>query len=183
MKAVMRVVPLLLVAACSAHAGMRGPHAARASDCVSLAADGTVTLGTRAVRLTLERPADDVWLRPIDFGGMQGVILVQPTADDEDPPDRLRVLVADGDRLRVAFDRIIGTYGPTELRFGDGPGGGGDGTISYLEDGWRACQRAGYPETAARAWIILRFDPASKTLIEAERRPTSLVQICANLAG
>jgi len=138
---------------------------------------GLVSLDGRTLRVPLERPGNHTWMRLISFGDVHGLVVVQSTDDEEDPPDRVQVVVVDGDSLRVAFDQVLGAYGPTRLSFGR------DGEITYVEDGWTACNRAGYPETVARDRVTLRFDASAKRMTVAERAVTSAQQRCGELAG
>lgn len=106
----------------------------------------------------------------------RALVLAIPTADEEDPANVYQVFVADGPRLRRIYEATIGSYGVVPLEFA------GDGTVSYVEDGWAACERTKFPTKVKRDRIVLRMN-ADGMLAEAKRRATKSVQDCGMLAA
>ncbi|MEO8372609.1 MAG: HAD hydrolase-like protein [Candidatus Solibacter sp.] len=82
----------------------------------------------------------------------RALVVAIPTADEEDPANVYQVFVADGPRLRKIYEATIGSYGVVPLEFA------GDGTVSYLEDGWAACERTKFPTQVKRNRIVLALD-------------------------
>jgi hypothetical protein len=151
-----------------------------------LRADGTLEVGPR-------RGHADVWEISDHWMGEQArlsvvmldrrgptpaVLVTLPIAEDEDPPNRYQLFVADDaspEALRRVLDITLGAYGVRELVFS------GDGTARYDEDGWTACERLGHPTRANRQRVTLRM--VDGEMIEHSRRDTRDVQICDQLAA
>jgi hypothetical protein len=108
---------------------------------------------------------------------LRAVLVLLPTADVKEPPNRAQLLLVDrdGDRLVRVLDLVLGIYGVTELEFP------GDGSARYVEDGWTACAREDHPEApVVREAVVFRLDDGG-AMAEVERRPTELTQRCADL--
>ena len=160
-----------------------GDLGGRGLELVSLLADGTLRAGAASASVELGDRSSYFWPKQAALtvvtvaAGVRAILLATPVDEEEDPPNRYRLFVPDGATLRLAFDQVIGVYGVVELRFA------GDGTASYLEDGWTACERAGHPSEVRRALVLLRFDPQGPTLQEQGRTPGTERQRCSELAG
>ena len=101
------------------------------------------------------------------------IILAMPVPDEpEDPPNVFQVfLVSDGQLDRV-FNSTIGAQQVT-------PTFPGNGTVTYIEDGWTACLFSG-EDTAAIHEITLSLQGR---LVQTSRQDTGDVQDCNQLAG
>lgn len=141
--------------------------------------EGTATLPTSSGYFFDEQAKISV-VRLGDATFPKALLLAIPTADQEDPPNVYQVFVSEGGKLRKVYEEAIGSYGVVPLEFP------GDGSARYLEDGWTACERAGFPENRSkgvvRQHVILRVGP-DKTLVEAKRKPSKHEQRCDELAA
>ncbi|MBI2394007.1 MAG: hypothetical protein HYV09_30835 [Deltaproteobacteria bacterium] len=143
------------------------------TEAVTLAADGTLRVGAASVRLELARNEyffeQQGSLKVVDIDratALRGILFTEPTSESEDPPNRYRLFLKVDGRLHLAFDRVLGVYGPTELTFT------GSGEARYREDAWTACDRAGHPAETKAEEITLRLD-ALVRLTEVARTPTT----------
>ncbi|KYF72247.1 hypothetical protein [Sorangium cellulosum] len=150
---------------------------------ITLRAGGALSAGAASIHVEIEPSPEVYWrqqarLEIVDLGGKRrGVLFAAPTADIEDPPDRYRVYVLDRGSLVPVLDKVIGAYGITRLQFP------GDGTASYIEDGWTACDRVAGAKKVVREQVTFRLDAAGKRMIESGREPTRHVQVCDELAA
>lgn len=108
--------------------------------------------------------------------GVRALLVALPTDAEEDPDNRYQLFIADGCALRRVLDLTVGGYGVTEVVFP------GDGTASYVEDGWTACERAHFPgKPVARQEIVLRL--VGGDMVESARRASAQTQDCGQLAA
>ena len=122
--------------------------------------------------------AEQARIAVVDLGAAdhpQAILVELPVLEDEDPPNVNQLFVVEGKVLRRVLNEDYGVYGVTTLRFL------GDGTIQYQEDGWTACGREDYPEQSNRQIVTLGF--VGEEIGEIERRDSSDVQVCDQLAG
>ncbi len=155
----------------------------RGDEHLVLREDGTLEAGERRGRAEVWE-FGDYWRRQASLstvvfdrrGPTRAVLLALPIAEDEDPPNRYQVFLPDGESgLRRVLDITVGSYGVQPLIFS------GDGTVSYDEDGWAACERLGQPARAPRQRVTLTLEGSH--LMEHSRRNTGRVQNCDHLAA
>lgn len=106
------------------------------------------------------------------------ILLALPVNEVEDPSNFYQVFVADGDGLKRVFNQGLGVYSVTPLEFP------GDGTASYVEDDYVACERAGYPAAIVTRQRVSLAPGGDGLLVEQSREddlPT--LQECDMLAG
>ncbi|WP_437634856.1 hypothetical protein [Sorangium sp. So ce854] len=150
---------------------------------ITLRAGGVLSAGAASIRVEIEPSPDVYWkqqarLEIVDLGGKRrGILFAAPTADLEDPPDRLRVYVLRDGSLVPVLDKVLGAYGMLKLQFP------GDGTARYIEDGWTACDRVAGAKKVARQQVTFRLDAAGTRMVESGRKPTRHVQVCDELAA
>ncbi len=151
---------------------------------LTLREDGTLVLGAK--RGTVEIPGPDkFWmeqqaaLREVDLGGGTTAVFVElPLPEEEDPPNRVQVFVAEGNALRRVWDWTPSGYGPVPI---EAPG---DGTIRYTQDGWTACIEAKHPKTPVPLMTVtLALEGEPAVFVETERKPSGKTQKCDELAG
>ncbi|MEZ4380094.1 MAG: hypothetical protein R3A79_02010 [Nannocystaceae bacterium] len=114
---------------------------------------------------------------------LRGVLVLLPTADVKDPPNRAQLLLldangdGDGPRLVPALDLVVGIYGvgAATLEFP------GDGSARLVEDGWMACAREDHPKAPVVREVVVYRPVDGGRMAEVERRPTELTQRCADL--
>jgi len=148
---------------------------------VTLTDDGTLRIGPLATRIELARNeyffAKQASLRFVEIDATHaGILFAAPTEESEDPPNRYRLFVKKKGTIHVALDRVIGTYGVTELAFSKTFG------ARYVEDAWSACDRTKYPIVAASDEVTFALD-AALDLVEVARRTTKTVHRCRELSG
>lgn len=168
-----------------AHGDLDGDGTA---DDLVLHPDGTLVAGRSQTQVELTG-ASEYWmgkqasLRVVDLDAathLRAVLLELPTAEEEDPPNRVQLFVLDGDRLRRVLDWAPTGYGPVQVELP------GDGSLRYVEDGWTACDRAPHStDPVARERVTLRMKGAAGAdgMTEVEREPSGLVQQCNQLAA
>ncbi len=151
---------------------------------IELLKGGTLRAGDLETRVELPDTGEYFWgkqaaLTPVALApDVTAIHLEVPTGDSEDPPNVHRIYLARGGRLVKVFDRIVGVYTPTRLRFP------GDGTLHYVEQGWEACERAKHPPTPVpKQEVVFRLDRAGTRMIEVERIDTAGTQDCSQLAA
>lgn len=105
------------------------------------------------------------------------VVLSLPIQEEEDPPNVVQVFLVTDAGLFRAFGQTLGTYGVHPLTFG------GDGTVSYVEDGWSACRDTDPADTVPLRRIILTPVGDDGELIWSSSEDTAEVQDCSQLAG
>ncbi|MCA9660557.1 MAG: hypothetical protein KC486_19605 [Myxococcales bacterium] len=114
---------------------------------------------------------------------LRAVLVLLPTADVKDPPNRAQLLLldvdgdGDGARLVPVLDLVLGIYGVgvAALEFP------GDGSARLVEDGWMACAREDHPEAPVVREVVVYRPVDGGRMAEVERRPTALTQRCADL--
>jgi hypothetical protein len=151
---------------------------------ITLFDDGRLVAGTDEGRASLPSSAghhfeQQALLDVVDLGDAKferALIVAIPTGEDEDPPNVYQVFVSEAGALRKVYEGTIGNYGVVPLEFP------GDGTMSWVEDGWTACQRAKFPATTKRQRVVLRIGKDGM-LAEVKRRPTKQLQKCGELAA
>lgn len=159
---------------------------------LALWSDGTLTAGGHVGHADVPR-SDPYFLEQqggltrvvLEVGDARPAILVAlPTEETEDPPNRYQLFVF-GERppglarprLERVLDAVLGSYGPTPLRFP------GDGSVRYAEDAWTACERAGHPQAPLPLdEVTLRRDPGG-LFREHARAPTGRRVDCQDLPG
>lgn len=151
---------------------------------IELLPGGRLRAGALETRVELPPPDDYFWDKQASLTavhlapGVTAIHLAVPTGDSEDPPNVHRLFVVRGGRLVKVFDRIVGVYNPSELRFP------GDGTLHYVEQGWEACERAKHPATpVTQQEVVFRLDRAGSAMIEHRRIDTAERQDCSQLAA
>ena len=105
------------------------------------------------------------------------VVLTLPVAEEEDPPNVVQVFLIREQGLRRVFEQTLGVYGVHPLNFD------GDGTVSYVEDGWTACRDADPSDVVVRQRIILTADGDDGELIQTSTEDSDETQACNQLAG
>jgi hypothetical protein len=156
---------------------------AAGAESIQLRSNGLVVAGARSAPAPIDRISDmSYWkdasqLLVVELDtGVRAVYLITPTEGIEDPPERHRLFVVDGDALRQVLDDVVSTP-RTGLRFP------GDGTARYDEGAWGACERRGYPQVPVPIDEIVLAADASGTLRESGRRSTGKTFDCENLAA
>lgn len=154
------------------------------ADAIALHQDGRVVVGNEEGRASLptaggyffdkQARMDVVKLGDAKFE--RALVVAIPTVDEEDPANVYQVFVSDGGALRKIYEATIGTYGVVPLVFV------GDGTATYVEDGWTACERAKFPTEVALKTVVLRIGKDG-TLAEVKRKKTKDTQKCGELAA
>lgn len=153
-------------------------------DAIVLHPDGRVVAGDEEGRASLPTSSGYFFekqarMEVVELGDAKferALVLAIPTADEEDPANVYQVFVADGGALRKIYEATIGTYGVVPLVFA------GDGTMTYVEDGWTACQRAKFPTAVALKTVVLRVGKDGM-LAEVKRTKTKETQKCGELAA
>jgi hypothetical protein len=150
---------------------------------VILADDGTLSIGARVFAAGFDdNPfffAKQAALSVVDLDAarpLRGILFVSPTAEGEDPPNRIRLFLVNGADIEVAYDQVLGVYGPTELVFD------GKGKATYREDSWTACERTKYPLSTTREDVTLALDK-TRHLVEIARTPTKIAVPCREISG
>ena len=106
------------------------------------------------------------------------IVLSRPIAEqDEDPPNVVQVFFVREQGLQRVLDRAIGVYRAQPITVA------GDGTASYVQDGWTACRHAEPGDVVVRQRIILTADGDDGELIQTASEDTDLQQDCSQLAG
>lgn len=158
----------------------------RGPERVHLDADGVLHVGELSTTVeAIPASAGNVYhweaqasLRPVQLAPDTGAVLLTfPTADSEDPPNVYQLFVVTGDRLVRVLDVTVGVYGVHELEIP------GDGTASYVEDDWFACERLGFPQKAILQRVTFALSDDGTEMTEATREDTGPAVECADLSA
>lgn len=124
-----------------------------APEVIEYESDGRVVAGTiegrgRPINSWMERePIFEV----VELDRETSALLVGfPTSDDEDPPTIYQLFVEQDGALVRILDVITGSYNHNALTVH------GDGSVSFIEDGWGACTREEHPQVATVRRIVYR---------------------------
>ncbi len=149
------------------------------AELVALYPDGVLRAGAAAGRAELTE-AGPFWMKEraaLRFvalrAGQPAVLLVLPTADEEDPASRFQLFQLAGTRLERVLDITPGFANAERLSFP------GDGTARYVETSDEACRRAG-PQASSAPLQEVIYEWATAKMVERSRKSGRKVRCAAD---